>query len=327
MSSSTLSIDLRDIGAISDIAQYRPPFKRGRILIYDIEGSKGLFEEGNGRDLSHSETSADDRSTSPGKGDPRSQSESLGHSSGSQFSATDEKEAEEFTEFITRFLKSTPTSGSRDPVAGESALCCPAQPNLFEPEHRDDGDRSPEIIVGSQQAPPHGRVETVSSPPIHGRDQRPINGRDERHIHGREHRPIRKPRSNRSTEHSAATQAAPSTAECPEFVLLFERLFRSFRQQAYEVFGNKCDAVIAEAERKIRFLNPDFDLQALNETTATLVLDIIEIAAVAASFMKRSRLRQAALTLVADLYNKQYEILEKNHAIDRVEQFYYKLKK
>ena len=43
--------------------------------------------------------------------------------------------------------------------------------------------------------------------------------------------------------------------------------------------------------------------------------------------MKRSRLRQAALTLVADLYNKQYEILEKNHAIDRVEQFYYKLKK
>ena len=312
------SIDLRDIRAINDIAQYRPPFKRGRILIYDVEGSKGLFWEGAGRDTAAPEISADDQSAGPVKGGVRPQNDSPGHSSGSQFSATDEKEAEEFTEFITRFLKSTPTSGSREPVVGESALCCPAQPNLFEPEHRDDGDRSPEIIVGSQQAPPRGRVETVS-PPIYGGDEEPI--------HGREHRPIRKPRSNRSTERSAAAQATPPTTESPEFVRLFERLFRSFRQQAYEVFGHKCDAVIAEAERKTRFLNPDFDLQALNETTATLVLDIIEIAAVAASFMKRSRLRQAALTLVADLYNKQYELLEKNRAIDKVEQFYYKLKK
>jgi hypothetical protein len=207
-----------------------------------------------------------------------------------------------------------------DPDGSEKQNTCEilTQPNLFETEHRDDGDRSPEIIVGSQPAPPHGRAETVS-PPIYGRDQR--------HIHGREHRPIPKPRSNRSAKHSPATQATPSNAESSEFIRLFERLFRSFRQQAYEVFGNKCDAVIAEAERKIRFLNPEFDLHALNETTAALVLDIIEITAAAASFMKRTRLRQAALTLVADLYNKQYEMLEKSHAIDRVEQFYYKLKK
>jgi hypothetical protein len=314
------SIDLREISALTDIAQYRPPFKRGRILIYDLEGSKGLFWEGNGRDPSTSETSANDQSPSLGKGENRSQNKSPGLSSCSQFSATDEKEAEEFTEFITRFLKSTPTSDSGKLVAGESAFCDPdrsekqntgdllTQPNIFVITHREDDDQSPAIIVGSQQTPPRRRAETMSSPPIHGR----------------EHGPIRKPRTNRS---SATTPATPFTPESSEFVRLFERLFRSFRQQAFEVFGNKSDAVIAEAERKIRFLNPEFDLHALNETTATLVLDIIEITAVAASFMKRSRLRQAALTLVADLYNKQYELLEKNRAIDKVEQFYYRLKK
>jgi hypothetical protein len=104
-------------------------------------------------------------------------------------------------------------------------------------------------------------------------------------------------------------------------------MFRSFRQQVFDCFGDKCDAVIAEAERKVRFLNPEFDVRSLNQQTAVITLDVIEQITNEASFMKRPRLRQGALTLVADLYNKQYELLEKNHVIDKVEQFYYRLKK
>ena len=106
-----------------------------------------------------------------------------------------------------------------------------------------------------------------------------------------------------------------------------QRIFRSFRQQLLDSFGDKSDAVIADAERKVRLLTPEFDLHLLNENTAILVLDLIEGIAGRASFMKRSRLRQAALTLVADLYNKQYELLEKHRVIDKVEQCYYRLKK
>ena len=106
-----------------------------------------------------------------------------------------------------------------------------------------------------------------------------------------------------------------------------ERLFRSFRQQLFDSFGEKTEEVIADAERKVRFLTPEFDLHSLNENTAIHVLDLIETIAGGASFMKRSRLRQAALTLVADLYNKQYELFEQHRVIDKVEQFYYRLKK
>ena len=106
-----------------------------------------------------------------------------------------------------------------------------------------------------------------------------------------------------------------------------ERVFRSFRQQVLDSFGDKCDAVIADAERKVQFLVPDFDRHSLNENNAVITLDLIEKIAAEAPFLKRSRLRQAALTLVADLYNKQYDLLEQHRVIDKVEQCYYRLKK
>jgi hypothetical protein len=115
--------------------------------------------------------------------------------------------------------------------------------------------------------------------------------------------------------------------EPSEYTKLLERVFRSFRQQVLDSFGDKCDAVIANAEQKIQLLGPDFNLRSLNDGNAVLTLDLIEKIAAEAPFLKRSRLRQAALTLVADLYNKQYELLEKHGVIDKVEQCYYRLKK
>ena len=116
-------------------------------------------------------------------------------------------------------------------------------------------------------------------------------------------------------------------AEHPDCVRLFERLFRSFRQQIFDCYGDRCEAVIAEAERKVRFLTPEFDLHSLNNETAIVMLDLVETIANDAPFFKKSKLREAALTLVADLYNKQYELLERHRAIEKVEQFYYRLKR
>jgi hypothetical protein len=126
---------------------------------------------------------------------------------------------------------------------------------------------------------------------------------------------------------ASEAQQKQSSPEPSEYTKLLERLFRSFRQQVFDSFGEKSEVVIAAAERKIRFLAPEFDLHSLNENTAIHVLDLIETIAGGASFMKRSRLRQAALTLVADIYNKQYELFEQHRVIDKVEQFYYRLKK
>ena len=293
------SIDLKDISSPEDIAQYRPPFKRGRILIYDVEGNKGLFREGDGPDASHSATSANDQSSNH----PET-------SAGTLFSAADEKEAEDFTEFITRFLKSTPSVASGQPDAIESPQSStddkhvrnitsqPRQPDLFVVTHR--ADDLPTPIAG-----------TPGSPPIHGRD------------YGR----ARKSKRNHSGEHTTRTAAPPPSADHSEFVRLFERLFRCFRQQIFEAFGDKCEKIVADAERKVRILNPEFDLQSLSEETVVITLDLIEHITNEAPFLKRARLRQGALTLVADLYNKQYEILENNRVIDKVEQFYYRLKK
>jgi hypothetical protein len=91
--------------------------------------------------------------------------------------------------------------------------------------------------------------------------------------------------------------------------------------------GTRADEAIASAKRKIQAQSPDFRLESLSDETAASVIDLIELISVDAPFLKRSRLRQAALTLVADLYNKQYDLLEKHHAIEKVEQCYYRLKK
>jgi hypothetical protein len=46
-----------------------------------------------------------------------------------------------------------------------------------------------------------------------------------------------------------------------------------------------------------------------------------------ASLLKRPKLRAATLTLISDLYNKHFELLERHGVIDRVEQCYYRLRK
>jgi hypothetical protein len=121
------------------------------------------------------------------------------------------------------------------------------------------------------------------------------------------------------------SQASPNDAS--EIVKLFQRVLRSFRQQAFDCFGQKAETILNQSERRVQILNPEFSLSTMDAGTASVVLDLIEDVIKHAPMLKRAKLRSVALILIADLYDKQYELLEGNKAIDRVEQLYYRLKR
>ena len=126
-----------------------------------------------------------------------------------------------------------------------------------------------------------------------------------------------------SEEGTPKVQPAPPS----EYVRAFQRLFRSFRQQVFVHTGQNYETVIAKAEATSRILSPEFDCHKLNEETAPVILDLIQEIVHSGPLLKRSKLRQAALTLIADLYGKQYNLLDEHGVIDKVEQTYYRLKK
>jgi hypothetical protein len=111
-----------------------------------------------------------------------------------------------------------------------------------------------------------------------------------------------------------------------EIVLLFEKIFRSFRREAFECCGAKLEPLIHAAEHEVRLLNPEFDLNSLSRETAPAVLNLIEVMVREGPILRRSRLKSAALTLLADLYSRQYAILDRNGAVDSVESSYYRLR-
>ena len=110
------------------------------------------------------------------------------------------------------------------------------------------------------------------------------------------------------------------------YVRIFERLLRSFRMQMFESLGEDSEEALMRAEKKILLLAPEYDREALTDETSPLVVEVVEEIVKSASFFKRRKLRGAAVTLVADLYNKHYQMLEERGAIDRIEQAYYRLK-
>ena len=110
-------------------------------------------------------------------------------------------------------------------------------------------------------------------------------------------------------------------------VEVFLRILRSYRQQLFQIYGSKCEAMIRQAEQEVRFLDPDFCLDDLRDETAPGVLDLFEVLICEASLLRRTRLRDGALLLVADLYNKNYDLLNRHSLVDRVETAYYRLKK
>jgi len=140
----------------------------------------------------------------------------------------------------------------------------------------------------------------------------------------------RSPRPEDGKRNPAANDSGTDAAGSPtggEFVALFNGFFDSFRRQVLECYGKRCDEMIARAEEKVAGRSPGFGLRAIGPANALSVLDLVEMMIGQASVFKRRRLRQAALGAVSELYNTRYDALERFGVVDRVEQFYYRLKK
>jgi hypothetical protein len=91
--------------------------------------------------------------------------------------------------------------------------------------------------------------------------------------------------------------------------------------------GDQAERRLSVANQSVSIRLPDFDSDQLNESTAHIVLNLLEETLNAVPLLKRSRLRRATVTLISDLYNKYYNLLEDHHVIDEVEQVYYRLKR
>lgn len=318
------TIELLTISSADDILQYQPRFKNGRILLYDTEKNKELVQE---RYAALSERQVYSASTYTHKQESPDQTSvqifNASKQADNRERSLDEKEAEEFTEFIKKILNSPPSSDpeSRMEEKTEGRSFIITRKEEKNPTANDDsGKVKPDFSKKAKPLRKPRAKEPVDQPNADLPIQSSGSPSDQQ----------RETLTRKQTEvPRAASMAAEAVAiaEHQGYVKLFERLFRSFRQQIFDCYGDRSEAVIAEAERKVRFLTPEFDLRSLSNDTAIVTLDLVETITNDAPFFKKSKLREAALTLVADLYNKQYELLERHRAIEKVEQFYYRLKR
>jgi hypothetical protein len=132
------------------------------------------------------------------------------------------------------------------------------------------------------------------------------------------------PKFKRDSE--AAGDLLAKLASRDDYTKIFDKVLRSFRRKAFESLGSRQEEAFKKAEQSVRFLLPEFDPQNLSPETAAAVLDVIDAVIKDVPFLRRSKLREAALLLIADLYDKHYELLEAHNAIDKLEQIYYRLK-
>jgi hypothetical protein len=199
---------------------------------------------------------------------------------------------DDFAQFLEGFQADMPVGSSRKPLKMQSAK----------------GTVRGVRLSGSRKAMPRD-TSTRSLPP-------PINPP--------EFTPAQEPQSPSQGSHFSPINQLSQDAD---FVNLFDRLLRSFRQQSCEHLGRKTEDAFTQAERHVSQLNPGFSLASLDAANAQIVLDLIEYLIERAPILKRNRLRQAASVLIANIYDKHYDILERNKAIDRLEQSYYRLKR
>jgi hypothetical protein len=106
-----------------------------------------------------------------------------------------------------------------------------------------------------------------------------------------------------------------------------ERLIASFRQSLLASVGERADDMLASAEEKIKGSSPGFSLQSPAKDDIPSVFDLIESVVAGMPFLKRAALREKSLSLISDLYNRHFSLLDDAQLLDKVEQVYYRLKK
>jgi|GEM_PF-1892491 hypothetical protein len=319
----------------ADMTQYRPKYKNGHILLYDTDSNVELMNERYGDSFSRSSRS-DLGFTGPQYPTSKPMVHIIDSNAdrdiGKLEAPAGSETADEFTQLIKSILDSPSVPDARPdpnpthdedvpPATDTDSESKPARRNGdLNSSRKTSGHKSKrkKIPAGRPRKPPSQRPQTKSpEPPV-----KQVGDISSNHQNATESAGDTQP----DTPATVSVQEV-AVAEASGFVRLYQRLFRSFRQQVFECYGDRNESVITKAEKKINFLTPEFDLGSLNDETAVIVLDLVEAIVDDAPFFKRSKLRTAALTLVADLYNKQYDVLEQHGVIDKVEQFYYRLKR
>ncbi len=328
---SAPAIHLTEIRSEEELSAFNPTLRQGRLLLYDVDKNREIIHERYSRPPSNLAANVNAKVyCPPALSEPITPLFRVGNGNDSsstkpELPVLSKAQADEFTQFIQQILNSPLTAGEPHPEG------------VDECQMEERKQVRPDIVVRVQEELPlfpakekaSLREPLVRDPCIRAKLSAEPGGR-------KDPREIRKKTKHRSTPSagrltSTLDESAKYSGKLPseqsEYVRTFERLFRSFRQQVFEHFGQKCEDVIAQAEKKVRFLSPEFDCHALTDETASSILEVVEEIVKEASFIKRSKLRQAAITLISDLYNKQYNLLEQHRAIDRVEEIYYRLKK
>lgn len=120
----------------------------------------------------------------------------------------------------------------------------------------------------------------------------------------------------------------PAAALVPdEYTRQFDRLCRCFKKAVIDCLGSKGRYVIARAEEEVRAVAGGFDSGAMDRDNAVRTLDFIRYTIEGAPLLKRGRLREAGGVLISDLYDRYYDLLQRNGALEEVEKIYYDIKK
>jgi len=288
-SQSIPKIDLQEIRSSQELINYIPSSMKGQLLLYNIEKNSELIQD-------RFDSTPNDFPLQISK--PPTQQQTLilkkDITNGIQNQQSEMiNEANEFAELVKQMLNSpTPKQDTSETLALEF----------------------PEMVIKTTD---QNRIETEES--ATSQEQLLFKRHSRRSIKKQSDEPKEKRVEEKKVDEKKEQQS--------EIITLFERIFRSFRRVVYECLGEKGETIIAQAESQARLLHPDFSLSALTEANSIVILDVIESVIKNVPLLKRSRVRNAVVILVADAYNKQYDLLERTKALDRFEQFYYELKR
>ena len=64
-------------------------------------------------------------------------------------------------------------------------------------------------------------------------------------------------------------------SEADPVLIIFQRLFRSFRKKGVDCLGSRWEDALRSAVERVRFLAPEFQPDALTPSTAPQMLDLI----------------------------------------------------
>jgi hypothetical protein len=288
-SQSIPKIDLQEIRSSQELINYVPVSMKGRLLLYDIDKNNELIQE-------RYDSNMNELPLQLSKSTVQQHTLILKKdgSDGIQNQQSEMiNEANEFAELVKQMLNS--------PAPKQDT------PGTLELEF-------PEMIIKtSENNQADVKADTIPQ------EQLQFKRHSRRTIKKQTEEPKERKVEEKKVEEKKEQQS--------EIITLFERIFRSFRRVVYECLGEKGETIIAQAESQARLLHPDFSLSALTEANSIVILDVIESVIKNVPLLKRSRVRNAVVILVADAYNKQYDLLERAKVLDRFEQFYYELKR